>query len=86
MKMLNSLSLGKNSLNIRQFKPGHYMILDNNSIGDVKKYWTFQSRNKFIQYFYRHKYYDNLNLCEDNFHMVILKMHLNKFVFHSQTL
>ena len=65
MKMLNSLSLGKNNLNIQQFKPGHYMILDNNGIGDDKKYWTFQSRNKFIQYFYRHKYYDNLNLCKD---------------------
>ena len=41
MKMLNSLSLGKNSLNIQQFKPGHYMILDNNSIGDDKNIGHF---------------------------------------------
>ena len=36
MKMLNSFSLGRKDLNIQQFKPGHYMILDNNSVGDDK--------------------------------------------------
>jgi asparagine synthase (glutamine-hydrolysing) len=36
------------------------MILDNNEMSD-NKYWTFMPGNKFIQYFNRCHYYDNIN-------------------------
>ena len=60
MKMLYPLTHGHSELKIQQFKPGHYMILDNNEMSD-NKYWTFMPYNKFIQYFNRCHYYDNIN-------------------------
>lgn len=60
MKMLYPLTHGHSELKIQQFKPGHYMVLDNNEMSD-NKYWTFMPYNKFIQYFNRYHYYDNIN-------------------------
>ena len=64
MKMLYPFLLDRDEINIQQFLPGHYMILDNNQLSN-SEHWSFKPENKFIQYFYRHKYYENTNLWKD---------------------
>ena len=63
MKMLYPFLKQQHEINIQQFLPGHYMILDNNQLSN-SEHWSFKPENKFIQYFYRHSYYENTNLLE----------------------